>query len=264
LVIYADILFAVNFSMDFISLFITGALCGRKIGKKSILISSAIGGLYGVFQVVCTLKLFLSVIINLTVSFLMCFISYYDSKIRRVIPTYIIFMGISAALAGFMSVLYSLLNSILYEYIKDYSYSGVYNGARFFVISSLAIIISLIFGRVFAEQKNIKSAQIEITLKKEYFRFNALCDSGNLLREPLSGKAVILVSDETRLGKAIVAVPDIYKRYIPYKAMNTGGIIKGVVPDEIKINGSKRDAIVASVNNKSFAGYDGCIPNSIV
>ena len=264
MVIYADILFAVNFSMDFISLFITGALCGRKISKKCILISSAIGGLYGVFQVICTLNILFTVIVNLAVSFIMCFISYYDLKIRHVIPTYIIFMGISAALAGFMSVLYSLLNSILYEYIKDYSYTSMYNGARFFVISSLAIIISLVFGRAFSKQKSIKSAQVEIFFKNEEFSFKALCDSGNLLREPLSGKAVILVSDETSLGKIIEEVPDIYKRYIPYKTMNSSGLIKGVVPDEIKINGSKKDAIVASVKNKNFAGYDICIPSSIV
>ena len=167
MVIYADILFAVNFSMDFISLFVTGALCGKKLSKKNILISSAIGGLYGVFQVLCSMNIYLGVVINLTVSLLMCFISYYDSSVKRIVSTYVIFMGISAALAGFMSVLYSLLNSILYEYIEEYSYKDVYNGARFFVISSLAIIISLIFGRVFSKEKSIKSAEVQIIMKKD-------------------------------------------------------------------------------------------------
>ena len=84
------------------------------------------------------------------------------------------------------------------------------------------------------------------------------------MTDVLTGKKVILVSKSGRLGKRIENIPDIYKKYIPYQATNAEGILKGIVPDELKIDGKKSDAIIAPVENKSFAGYEGCIPYSLV
>ncbi len=261
--IYADILFAVNFSMDFVSIFISLTLLNRKISKKRILIASSVGGIYGVFELFLSLNPILDIIVNITVSFLMCFIAYKEKNIRRFLSFYVVFVGISLTLAGFMSVFYSFLNKLLSEYILEYTYDKAYNGARFFIIASLSVILAMIFGRVFSRDKNIVSRHLTVKVKSQLFEFDALCDTGNTLKDVLTGKSVILVPKESPLGNIIENIPDIYKKYIPYDAANKHGILKGIVPEKIIIDGKNIDAIIAPVENKSFTGYLGCVPYAL-
>lgn len=264
MIVYADILFAVNFSMDFISLFITSLVMHKKINKTKILISASIGGLYGVFNVLCSVHILVGVLLNIFVSFLMCFILFYEKSIRRFVAMYIIFWGVSATLAGFMSVLYSFMNKVLSEYILKYSYSKVYNGARFFLITSMSMLVVIIFSRIFSKEKSIKSITAIVKYHMKDYKITALCDSGNLLTDPFSGKNVILVSNGSELGRCIESTPDIYKRYIPYNSADSNGVLKGISPDCITISGRNVDAIVAPINKKNFAGFDACVPNSLI
>ncbi len=263
MIVYADILFAINFSMDFISLFITLTLLNRRIYKRRILFSAVIGGLYGVFDLLCPMNIIPSIIINLTVSFLMCYLTYKEKSKKRFLSLYVVYWGVSLTLAGFMSVLYSFLNRILSKYIIDYTYNNVYNGARFFVISSFAILITIIFGKLFAKEKNIMHTQVKVIIKDKEYSIEALCDSGNMLSDPMSGRSVILVSNKCELGMNVESIPDIFKRYIPYQATNSKGLLKGIVPDKIEINERSLDAIIAPVDNQ-FAGYEGCVPYSLI
>lgn len=262
--IYADMLFAINFSMDLVSLFITASIVRRKIHKKRMLISSAIGGLYGVLEVILPLSPVISAILGILVSFLMCFIAYFEKSIKRFTAMYVIYWGVSASLGGFMSVLYSFLNKILAKYIEDYNYTTVYTGARFFIIVSLSILLSVLVGRFFTFEKEIESVIIKANIEGEEYSFSALCDSGNLLKEPISGKSVILVSSNTPVGQKITEMPDIFKRYIPYSSVGGKGLLKGVLPNSISVNGSEISAIIASVDKNDFAGFDACIPTSLI
>lgn len=262
--IYADILLAINFSMDLISLFITSAVMRRRPHKKRMLVSAGIGGIYGVFAVVLPMNAVLSAIIGVLVSFLMCMIAFYEKSIKRLTALYIIYWGTSACLGGFMSILYSFLNKILAEYIKNYSYTQAYTGARFFIVVAIAVLISIILGKFFTSEKEIKEVRLSATINEKCFEIKGLCDSGNLLTEPISGKCVILVTEKSQLGKEICKIDDIYKRYIPFSSVGGKGMIKGVVPSSIKIEGIERTAIVAPVSTNDFAGYEACIPMSLV
>ena len=263
MVLYADILFAINFSMDFISMFITLTFMHKKVNKIRLLTASLVGGIYGVIDVVCKFYTIMSVVISITISLLMCVIVYYGKGKGRFLTFYIIFWGVSATLAGFMSIFYTYLNKILSDYIIDYPYSDVYNGARFFIIASLTMIVAVIFGRVFSKEHEIKSVELTISFNSKLYKMDALCDSGNLLSDPLSGKMVILISDETELGKEIGKIEDIYKRYKPYSTTTGKGMLKGIVPKSIIINEEEISAEVAPVKN-TFAGYAGCIPTSLI
>ena len=263
MVVYADILFAINFSMDFLSMFITLKFMNKKISKLGLLTASIIGGIYGVIDLLCDFNTLISLIVCITTSLLMCVIVYSGNGWKRFVSFYIVFWGVSATLAGFMSIFYTYLNKILSDYIVDNSYNDVYNGARFFIISSLTMITAVIFGRVFSKEKNIKSVEITVYYNTKKYNFDALCDSGNLVSDPLSGKKVILIYNETELGMEIEKIEDIYKRYIPYNTANGKGILKGIIPDSILINKEEICAIVAPVKN-TFAGYSGCISTSLI
>lgn len=262
--LYADVLFAINFSMDFLSLFITEMILHKKIHKKRILISGVIGGLYGVFEIIFSVGFMLGAIINVGVSLLMCYVAFKENKIGKFTGMLIMFWGVSASLGGIMSLLYTFLNNMLLEYIKNYSYTTVYNGARFFVVASLTVVVSMTFTRIFNSKKSIKEVTINVNINGIDFSLRGICDSGNLLTEPITGKSVILVGNGTKLGKEIENKPDHQKRYIPYHGVENKGVLKGIVPKKILINNREMSAIIAPIKNRDFAGYDALVPISLV
>ena len=203
-------------------------------------------------------------IFNILVSVLMCIIAYKKSSIGRLITSIILFWGVSASLGGIMSLVYSFVNKLFYEYIKDYSYTEIYSGARFFIVASLSVLIAVIVNGVYSTKKEIRETEVLIEFKGEVFKLNGLCDSGNLLKEPISGKNVILISKNTKLGQIIEKEQEIKKRYVPYNVVNGEGVLKGIIPNKIIINKNEVNAIVAPIENKNFCGLDAIVPISLL
>lgn len=262
--LYVDVLFAINFSMDFLSLFITEMILHKKIHKKRILVSATIGGLYSVLELLVPTKIILGATINVCISFIMCYVAFKENRLGKLTGMIVLFWGVSASLGGIMSLLYSFLNNLLYEYIRNYSYSQAYNGARFFIIASLTMIVAIVFSRLYKSQKNIREVTITVLIKNTSFNLKGICDSGNLLTEPITGKSVILVSNASEVGQLIDKEKELKKRYIPYHGIEKNGILKGIVPEKILVNNSEISAIIATIENKSFAGYDALVPISLV
>ena len=265
MIVYIDILFAINFSMDFLSLFLTSHFTKRRILKKRILLAAFIGALYSIIEFITPMKsALLSFVVSILVSLIMCIIAYYEKSVRAFVTVYSIYWATSLSLGGIMSALYTFLNRILAEYIAGYSYAHVYNGARFFVILLLTLIASIVFGKAISSDKNVKSIDAYVKINDEEYILSCLCDSGNLLTEPISGKSVILVGKNSKIGMQIDEIPEIQKRFIPYSSASERGLLKGIIPNALIINGVSKDAVIATVGSSNFGGYEACMPTSLL
>ena len=100
-------------------------------------------------------------------------------------------------------------------------------------------------------------------MNKEY-ELTGLCDSGNLLKDPLSDKDVILVAKDTNIAIKIESLDDIYKRFIPFQDISQKGMLKGVIPQKILIEDKEVSAIVAPAKQDSFGNTDALIPASLL
>ena len=262
--LYADVLLAINFSMDFLALFICTMILHIKTTRKRIILASFLGGLFGVFEVILPISNLLSALITLLVSFLMCLVAYKNSTKKRLFTAYLMFWGVSAALGGVMSLTYSSLNVLFQDVIAKYSPSSAYNGARFLIISSITAIISIIFSKFFATKKDVESTEIFVLIDTIEYRTEALCDSGNMLSDPILSKPVILVAKKSKLGMEIFNKHDNRKRIIPYSDVSGGGILKGIIPESVLVGGNLVDAIVAPVEVDDFSGFEALVPARIV
>ena len=54
--VYADVLFAVNFCMDLLSLYGAGVILDRRKRSVRMLLAAAIGALYGVLEIVLDIQ----------------------------------------------------------------------------------------------------------------------------------------------------------------------------------------------------------------
>lgn len=262
--LYADILFAINFSMDFLSLFLCSIILHKKTTKLRMLIASVIGAIYGVLDVIFIRKEILSIVICILMSIIICIIAFFEKNLKRMLLSIFVYWGISATLGGLMSLLYSFLNRIFLDFLAEYPVKSVYNGARFFLIVSITAIVSIFFSKIFTNKKDIKATEVTIEYGGEKYKITALCDSGNMLTDPLSGKPVVLVSKKTRLGNKLEKVDDKFKRYIPYNDVSGKGMLKGIVPQKIKVGENLVDAIVAPINKDDFASYEALVPQTLV
>ena len=264
LTLYADVLLAINFSMDFLALFITSIILHKKTSKSRIVLSALLGALFGVFEVILPLGTVSTTILSVLVSFFMCAIAFFEKSIKRFFFTIITFWIISMALAGVMSFVYTVMNRVLSSVIVGFSPVTTYNGARFFIIVSITAIVGIIFSKIFTTKKDVKFAEIKVTIDKDEYIIKALCDSGNMLTEPISAKPVILVCEKTTLGKRILDIDDKRKRFIPYSDVTSDGILLGIIPEKVYVEKNSVDAVVATIKKDSFADYDGLVPSSLI
>lgn len=264
MVLYADVLFAINFSMDFFALFITSRIFHRKIFRIRIIIASLIGAIYGILDVTIKLNIVINLVLSVIVVTVMIKICFNDKKIRQLVIMSALYMFVSATLGGIMSMLYTFFNRVMSELISDYTYETTYASARKVIIFGLTLLVAIILVRIFSEKRGKKSVMSKVIIKEKVYELSCLCDSGNLLKDPFSGRSVMLVSKTSKIGQEIESIEDIYKRYIPYKDVNGEGLLKGILPKQIIINDTVVDTVIATVENRDFGGYDALISSELV
>ena len=143
-------------------------------------------------------------------------------------------------------------------------------------------VISLISRRTAAKQ-----CIVELTICQEKFELSGLCDSGNLVRDPISHKPVIFVDRATLEERIDLSFADDFARghlspSSPVKSMrliiiNTAAgssTLVAMAPEEIKITveqgGGKPlvltpDVLIAPTQiNKSSDGIDAIVPTEII
>ncbi len=275
--LYADVLFFVNFSMDFITLWISAILTSRPRSALRMSLAAALGGLYGVLSVVFHIGGLLTYLLAGTVSILMCLIAFGIDSIFALIKQSALVFGCGALLGGIMTALLSLGGS--YEK-ENYQKSGGITG----LLAAVSVILVYITVRLICNTKNKKTALVKIKWKEREVSFFALCDSGNLLRDPFSGDPVIPVSKETviklcgedvtdallMLDGEMLSKHGISLRLIPHRCDSQSSIIGGFIPDSVTVECDKRKnrvrCVIAPRNcpENYYAGHPATLPSSLL
>ena len=86
----------------------------------------------------------------------------------------------------------------------------------------------------------------------------AILDTGNNLSDPYKKRPIILIDQEiSHQRKKII--------YVPYKALNTEGVIPCVLPDKVIINNQEFKNILIGLSKDKFSlnGISCILPNKI-
>jgi len=269
-VLYADVLFLVNFAMDFISLSASASLGARAKDPFKISISSALGAIYAISATVSSVGGAPGFILTVTVGAAMCLICFGFGGIIPFFRQYVIFWCCSALLGGIMTALLSLGSA-------SFKASGI----PVMILAATGILIFII--KALKDRAGCKSLRIKLTLNGRSTSFEALCDSGNLLRDPFSGAPVILTSHEALTPllpeKAIramleggddIAIKDLKIRIIPQKSESESRLLCAFFPDSIRVVTGKRSSspkclIAVSPHHKAyFAGFSATAPSILI
>lgn len=233
--VYLDLVVLLNFLVDLLLLLGTDRLCGRCASWKRLLAASALGGVYGG---VCLFPR----------------LTFLGNTLWRAV--FLILMAVIAfgACAGALrrGVLFFLLSMALGGLAL-----GLGDGGPLALVSAalgLTLICALGFrGR--AEKKTY--VPVELSYGTKHLRFMALRDTGNDLRDPITGKPVLVVSAEIGqklLGltqeqirspvSAVTEIPGL--RLIPYHTISgQGSLLPAIRVPEMRVGQVCGGGIVA-------------------
>ena len=235
--IYYEEIFILNFLLDFMILFGTKRIL--KINKSIIRI--VLGSIIGSFTTILLFYKISSIdllFLKIIFSFIMIIISFgFNNLFRNIFYFYII-----SIIIGGLFYLFDINSNIIITHIL-------------LLLGSL-FIIYILYKEIFNyKEKYNNKYLVDIYYKGKCYKLEGFIDTGNRL---LSWKkeSVILTNLYINTSKVI---------YVPYKALNTNGVIPCIRVDKIVINNSIINNCLIGLSKDKFSidGINCILPNSL-
>ena len=138
----------------------------------------------------------------------------------------------------------------------------------FFLIAGICFAICMLLVRLFSSGRSKKRVTVSIVVLGETYAFDGIVDSGSFVRDPISSMPAIIVAapaltkihevlrDERAESACVIRL-----RMIPAKTLGGERLLFGFVPDEIRIDGIKTQAVVAiDEKGKHYGGCSSIVP----
>ena len=256
--VYADVLVALNILLTYILVVATRAFCRVPTNRWAVLLSSVIGG-------ICSLVIFyesggviFSVIYKMITASAIVAVAFLPATPKIFIKEFSAFFGISLLFGGGMVAL---------EFTLHPKNIFFYNGTVYFdmsiaclVASVLVIYGAFLMGDYFIRRHNTKGGkcQLEIYYNDNRVTITAFIDTGNSLTDGMTGRPVIiaelsavspLFTREELIffrSDSIENVPESLNksfRLIPCKTVTGDSLLKGFMPDFVKVEDGKNSYI---------------------
>ncbi len=228
-IVYIDVLFFVNFLINYILLWTTGKVAKIRYSYIRIIIGASLGALYAVIMFFPAFKIYYTVLAKLLFSMLLVAVTYNMEKVKGFIKVLSIFYLVSFSFGGAALGLF---------YFTDAGRSlGAYlsNGVLYFNLPWKTLMISVLISYIVVmavwhllrsriNRENLY-VPLSIMFDKKSVCLNALLDTGNSLYDPISKLPVIIVE--------FMAVKDLLPEEIQKLFIDSGendlSIIYGVI-----------------------------------
>lgn len=251
--LYIDVLFLVNFLMDYILLLVTGKVQRVPISYGRICLGALAGSLLTCFVAA----------IGIPVTFIK-FILFYTLVPAAMLVTGLHIRSFRSFLRSFVTLFISgFLVGGIFEYLNQY----VQVGSLFFALAVASYYLATGVLRMLALLFHFGETHCHVTL---YFgekccEAEAIIDTGNHLTDQVSGKAVSVISRRAAEQLFSKELPEGI-RYIPYRTIGNG---KGVIPilpiDRICVAGEEEQwfeqPVIAISEDSSFGSECDVILN---
>lgn len=293
--IYLDVILLENLCMNYIILFATGLIHRVKIKSWRIFVSSLIGGIYAVLTFAPALEIYSNFIFKILLSVIMIYIAFHPSNVKLLFKELIIFYLVSFAFGGcaFALLYFIKPQDIL---VRNGVLTGTYpikiallGGIVGFVIVNIAF--KVVKGKL---SKKDMFCEVTIFIEEKQKTIKAFIDTGNLLKDPISGipvivvevieleeiipKEIILHLNEILEGKdtdILANLPIKYMskfRIIPFSSLGKqNGLLLGFIADKVKIkteeNEEELSDIIIGIYEKNLTkngAYTGLVGIDII
>ncbi|MDR3310809.1 MAG: sigma-E processing peptidase SpoIIGA [Oscillospiraceae bacterium] len=261
-VLYIDELFLLNFIFDYASLRLTGAVCAARLTRRRAAAAAAFGALYGCLAEIPALRPLANPALRFVFGGIMLIIAFRVTN--RLPRTALAFFLIAAAAAGTVAAAAS---------------AGFAPRLDYRVLAAALILsyagVSLVFRRA-AKRGAEWYCDVRVTVGERSVTLRALRDSGNSLRDDVTGLPVAVASlsdllslftepelELLRGGYESLFSGGCRSRFRPleYRALGGSGRIAVFVPDSAEIDGKPAELCVG-VSRENLT--DSVVYNAVI
>ena len=278
--IYVDIIIIENLIMNFIILYATGLILKNKISFWKLLLASLIGAIYSALQYMYNTKILSNIIIKIILSIVIIIIAFHPQNIKKMFKQLTLFYLTTFTFGGVATYLIYVLKpqNII---IKNGMYVGTYVLKVIFIGAILGTIILIVSFKMSKNKITKKDmiCKVSIKLNGKEVILDTMVDTGNMLKEPITGNPVVVVeknslydvipkeilnNTESILGGDFEKIPDDIKqeyipklKFIPFSSLGKqNGMLIGIKPEKLKVineelENEKKNAIIG-IYNKSL------------
>ena len=263
--IYVDIIIIENLIMNFIILYATGLILKIKNSFVRLLLASFVGAIYSALQYISNMKILTNIITKTILSIIIINIAFHPQNIKKMCKQLMLFYLTTFTFGGVATYLIYILKpqNIV---IKNGMYVGTYVLKVIFVGAILGTVILLISFRMSKNKISKKDmlCKVKLKLNGKEIVLNTMVDTGNMLKEPITGSPVIVVeknslydvipkeilnNTESILGGDFGKVPEDIKqayipklKFIPFSSLGKlNGMLIGIKPEELKVINEDRE-----------------------
>lgn len=273
--IYVDVLFIINFVIDYILLSITSFFAKKSPSVFRMCLSSSAGALFSAAAFFMPQNSFFSLFMSILVAFLMIFIAFGIKRATLLIKDTAIFYLVCICTSGIgFSVVFS----------GKMSQTAVNNGIFYADIDAYTLLLVFVFSVLtihtatgYIKKQKIKSSFIyNVTIERngKSVSDTALFDTANFMRDPISQKSVIIAEwqsvaplfDESVITEAIVKNP---KDFLYIGCIGISGVsgMYAFSPDKVTSPEiSFYEPVLVAITEKSLdkeGSYRIILPNSL-
>ena len=257
--VYAEVLFLENFITGLVILMLTGKLRGAKTEKWRIMTGAVMCGLYA-FVLFVPLHWLLALGSKILFSAMVATAAFGVSTWRQLLKNAGAFCIVSFLMGGVTIALMYMLK------IPGMTGNGsfVLKGASFLQISA-GVAATWYLGTWLAEllkdkllrQKVMHQVMVEIAGNRWHLK--ALTDTGNSLKEPVSGWPVAVLSKEAAERIRDKCDSECFAKLlaIPYRTVERSGVMFGIRPDRVAVDGRDITHLVLGFGESSFSPWKG-------
>lgn len=234
--IYLEYIFIINFLLDFMILYGTKRILKKNSSNIRLIISSLIGSTT-TFILLLNISNNLLFIIKIIISITMIITAFGSNNLKENI---LYFYLISIIIGGLI-------------YLFDLKTNPYLNMLLITILTPIIIYILI------KEYNNFKTTIkdkyiVNIYIKNKQYNLEGFIDTGNRLKSPISNKDVILVNLNIPLENII---------YVPYKALNTTGVIPCIKPEKVLVDGKIISNCLIGISKDKFSlnGENCILPN---
>lgn len=272
MVVYADILFLINFIIDYIIAYSTSKATYISTSKFRLVLSSLIGGLYSVFMFEKRLNYIYSPVFKILISFLIICIAFKIKSVKsffKLLLNYYIIAFSACGTGIFVNYFFGVVNVS----------GGLFYFENNVFLLAVAVILSsalIVFALKLINKNNLKNGsfiKLEIYIENKSVNVTGIMDTGNLLLDPITQYPVIVVDyksissilpegineflkEENNLNSVINRKYINKIRLIPFNDVSGASILKGFKPDLVIIKDKERKVykdVIIAVSNKNLS-----------
>lgn len=276
--VYLDGVFLINGFVDYLLLVVAGNLTGSPLRRTRILLAGAIGGIYGAVCLLPGWGFFGNVIWRGVVAVILCAAGFGVSRglARQVAVLFLL----TAAFSGLVLLLTELFSAPA-AFVGNRVYYPLGMGTLVLTAGGAYGLISWALGRLEHHGGDIVPMMLEVQGRRA--ELTALRDTGNTLRDPITGERVAVVSRSVmksllpELDPALVDQPQLLfrrineqypglrPRLLPYKTVGVAhGMLVGVRPEKVQVKGKRESLLIAfsAVEISDGGGYRALLGGS--